>query len=101
MEFALQCSRGDQMATVPNSSARFESDSAPEREVALIEHLSGLEQRNAELEEANRHLRANLERAERLAYLDPLTGLGNRRYFDSIAPAELRRAARLRQPLTL
>jgi diguanylate cyclase (GGDEF)-like protein len=90
------------MATGSESSASLDSgDDAPEREIALIEHLSGLEQRYAALEEVNRHLRADLERAERLAHMDPLTGLGNRRYFDLVAPAELRRASRLRNPLTL
>jgi two-component system, chemotaxis family, response regulator WspR len=97
MEFAPQGWRGDKMATAPSYSPL----EAPEYEIALIERLSGLAIRNAELEEANRRLRANLERAERLAHLDPLTGLGNRRYFDSVAPSELQRAARTRDPLTL
>jgi two-component system chemotaxis family response regulator WspR len=85
------------MATAPNYSHL----EPPEHEIALVERLTGLAIRNAELEEANRHLRADLERAERLAHLDPLTGLGNRRYFDSVAPSELQRAARIQGPLTL
>jgi two-component system, chemotaxis family, response regulator WspR len=97
MEFARDCGRGDNIAT-----ARTYSQIAPlEDEAALLEHLNGLALRNAELEEANRRLRANLERAERLAHLDPLTGLSNRRYFDAAARSELQRAARTRVPLTL
>jgi two-component system, chemotaxis family, response regulator WspR len=85
------------MATAPNRS----HVEPLEDETALLEHLNGLEVRNAELEEANRRLRANLERAERLAHMDPLTGLSNRRYFDAVARSELKRAARTRVPLTL
>lgn len=42
-----------------------------------------------------------LAEKERLALIDPLTGLFNRRYFDRRYPKELRRAQRYRHPLTL
>jgi diguanylate cyclase (GGDEF)-like protein len=43
----------------------------------------------------------DLAEKERLALIDPLTGLYNRRYFDRRYPRELRRAQRYRHPLTL
>lgn len=48
----------------------------------------------AELSRTNQHL-------SRIALLDSLTGLGNRRYFDAQAEKEWRRAARERQTLSL
>jgi diguanylate cyclase (GGDEF)-like protein len=63
--------------------------------------ISLLEGKNAELEETNRQLQLSVAHLKRLAYLDPLTGLGNRRYFDSIVASELRRSARAGKPLTL
>lgn len=55
----------------------------------------------AELEAENRRLKAQLRHLQRLVYLDPLTELGNRRYFDRAFAAELRRAIRDSTPLTL
>ncbi|MGD2114530.1 MAG: PAS domain S-box protein [Acidobacteriota bacterium] len=53
------------------------------------------------LEEANRHLKqANLSLKE-IAATDPLTGLGNRRAFESRLTMELRRASRSGGPLSL
>ena len=69
--------------------------------VDMKQQIVELENRNAELERTNRRLKLEFERAQRLALLDPLTGLGNRRYFDSVVPSELQRAARTRKPLTL
>jgi len=66
-----------------------------------VARMSTLEIANAELVEANRRLQHNVQRLQRLVFLDPLTGLGNRRYFDAIVAAEIRRAARMRRPLTL
>jgi two-component system, chemotaxis family, response regulator WspR len=66
-----------------------------------FQQIADLESRNAELAETNRQLKRDFQRVQRLAYLDPLTGLGNRRYFDSVAASELQRAARTRKPLTL
>jgi len=83
------------------TARRYSHLSVPAHAVGPFEQISGLEVRNAELEETNRRLQHALERVQRLAYLDPLTGLGNRRYFDSVVPSELRRAVRARKPLTL
>jgi diguanylate cyclase (GGDEF)-like protein len=85
MALALSYSRGS-----PN---RFPVD--------MKQQIVELENRNAELERTNRRLKVEFERAQRLALLDPLTGLGNRRYFDSVVPSELQRAARTGKPLTL
>lgn len=41
------------------------------------------------------------ERVEAMAYLDGLTGIANRRYFDTFLDQEWRRAARLQTPLAL
>ncbi len=78
------------------------SRGAPQRvPIDLQQQIADLENRNAELERTNRRLKVEFERAQRLALLDPLTGLGNRRYFDSVVSSELQRAARTRKPLTL
>jgi diguanylate cyclase (GGDEF)-like protein len=60
-----------------------------------------LARRNEELEANNRQLLLEVQRLAVLALLDPLTGLGNRRNFDECVDAELRRAAREGEPLTL
>jgi diguanylate cyclase (GGDEF)-like protein len=62
---------------------------------------SALARRNDELEATNKRLVLEVERLAVLALLDPLTGLGNRRNFDECVDAELRRAAREGEPLTL
>jgi two-component system chemotaxis family response regulator WspR len=54
-----------------------------------------------EIENAGLQLRLKIVQLQRLVYLDALTGLGNRRYFNGILVSELRRAARTEQPLTL
>ena len=51
-------------------------------------------QRTRELEEANRQL-------EQLSMTDSLTGIANRRCFDTALGVELRRAARIKKPLAL
>lgn len=51
-------------------------------------------ERTEQLEDANRKL-------EELSYLDPLTGVGNRRSFEQIHALEWRRAQRSRTPLSL
>lgn len=66
----------------------------------LQARLALLESKNVELEVLNRQLRIDVQRLQRLAYLDPLTGLGNRRHFDAVVVAEIRRAARTREPLS-
>jgi diguanylate cyclase (GGDEF)-like protein len=49
----------------------------------------------------NQKLRQAADEITRLASIDPLTGLFNRRYFDSRLEAELQRARRHGEPLTL
>lgn len=67
----------------------------------LISRLATLAQQKAELERTARELRCEVQRLERLVYLDPLTGLGNRRHFDTVAAAELSRAMRNHEALAL
>jgi diguanylate cyclase (GGDEF)-like protein/PAS domain S-box-containing protein len=50
---------------------------------------------------AERELRTAYEAVEKLAIVDPLTGLANRRRFDECLTAEWRRGLRERQPLSL
>ena len=73
----------------------------PALRIDPFQYIANLELKNAELAETNQQLKRDLRRVQRLAYLDSLTGLGNRRYFDSVAASELQRAARTRKPLTL
>ena len=63
--------------------------------------LAALADRNEQLEDTIRSLTREVRRLEMLAYLDPLTGLGNRRHFDALLSSELGRAARTGEPLTL
>lgn len=87
------------MSTVIQHAARAGAAGAASRE--LFGGIATLEARNAELEQTNRRLCADIERLQRLVYLDPLTGLGNRRHFDTVAASELRRAVRTGKPLSL
>lgn len=68
---------------------------------ALFTRVSALAQQKAELEKTARQLRCEIRRLEQLVYLDPLTGLGNRRHFDTVVADELSRALRTERPLTL
>lgn len=64
--------------------------------------LAAHRDRLAELvEEKTAELRATNTRLEELSRLDPLTGLANRRHFDEVKEAEVRRAQRLGQPLSV
>lgn len=63
--------------------------------------VSRLARQKAELEERNRELTFQVQSLEQLVYTDPLTGLGNRRRFDTVVPSELSRAAQTGAPLTL
>lgn len=54
-----------------------------------------------DLEATNRRLRLTIQRLERLVYIDELTGLPNRRFFDSALEGEIRRAVRAEEPLSL
>jgi diguanylate cyclase (GGDEF)-like protein len=61
------------------------------REAELIRLV---EERTSQLQRANDHL-------QRLSYVDPLTGIGNRRHFEEILEVEWRRASRAGSPMTL
>lgn len=54
-----------------------------------------------ELAEVNRKLNESLRELEHVAATDRLTGLWNRRHFDSVATAEMERAARYKSPTAL
>jgi diguanylate cyclase (GGDEF)-like protein len=94
-------SRATSLATKCKSPDEAEGFFSSLLSKASTHRLSALEQRNEDLASTNRHLRLTIERLERLVYLDDLTGLSNRRYFDSALETEIRRAARERTPLTL
>jgi diguanylate cyclase len=52
------------------------------------------------LERQNRELKLKVQWLSKLAYLDGLTGLANRRYLDNALDAELRRVSRTGAPIT-
>lgn len=56
---------------------------------------------NTRLKETERSLQEALERASDLARRDPLTGLGNRRWFEDRLTAEARRAGRYGHPVSV
>jgi diguanylate cyclase len=58
-------------------------------------------ERNLFLERQNRELKLSVQRLRRAAFVDSLTGLANRRYFEMSLNSELRRAARAHKPLAL
>jgi len=68
---------------------------------SVVTRIVELESRNLALQEANRELTIELHRLQRLVYLDPLTGLGNRRYFTRAIETEIQRAARTGSALTV
>jgi diguanylate cyclase (GGDEF)-like protein len=86
------------MSTSFETPVRRDGYAAPD---GLFASLSRLNAKNVELERINRQLSSQVRQMQRLVYLDPLTGLGNRRYFDGVVAAELRRATRAGNPLTL
>ncbi len=67
----------------------------------MFSGVSALAREKAALEETNRRLMREVRRLERLAYVDALTGLGNRRHFEAVVESELARAARSGEALTL
>jgi diguanylate cyclase (GGDEF)-like protein len=64
-----------------------------ENNAVLVETNAMLRQAKAAAELANREL-------ERLATIDPLTGVSNRRHFHALAALEIERAVRFGQPLS-
>lgn len=70
----------------------------PGLRVAAVDFLSNVERR---LTQPTLVERSRLERAERSALTDPLTGLHNRRFFDASLDREIRRSDRFRLSLCL
>lgn len=85
----------------PVSQAAAKPARAPGSRLHLVEQNRSLQRRNRMLEEQNRDLRLTVHRLRRLALIDGLTGLANRRYFDFALNSEIRRACRDGAPLTL
>lgn len=68
---------------------------------AKIRALQRIESTRSKLLEMSRDLAAANRELENLSRQDGLTGIANRRYFDSYLLAEVKRASRERQPLSL
>jgi diguanylate cyclase (GGDEF)-like protein len=68
---------------------------------AKIRALQRIESTRTKLLEMSRELAAANRELEKLSRLDGLTGIANRRYFDSYLATEVKRASRERQPLSL
>jgi diguanylate cyclase (GGDEF)-like protein len=68
---------------------------------AKIRALQRIESTRSKLLEMSRELAAANRELENLSRQDGLTGIANRRYFDSYLLAETKRASRDRQPLSL
>ena len=68
---------------------------------AKIRALQRIESTRSKLLEMSRDLAAANRELENLSRQDSLTGIANRRYFDSVLLSEIRRASREREPLSL
>lgn len=68
---------------------------------AKIRALQRIESASTKLLEMSRELAAANRELEKLSRQDGLTGIANRRYFDSYLLTEMKRASRERQPLSL
>lgn len=79
----------DRTAQLSEANAALE-----ERTHQVSEANSALEERGRELEEANRQL-------TELSHRDALTGVANRRHFETVLDSEWRRASRTGSPLSL
>lgn len=89
---------------------RFELDEGDQRDVRIRMRKMTLVgepcvvlvvQDNTRLKETERSLQEALERAEELARTDPLTGLGNRRWFEERLRSEFHRAERYEHAVSL
>ncbi|MEO8467654.1 MAG: diguanylate cyclase [Gammaproteobacteria bacterium] len=67
----------------------------------LLDRIATLQAENQRLGVLNKHLELNVKELARLVCLDPLTGLGNRRYFQSALASAIRVATRDAQHLAL
>jgi diguanylate cyclase (GGDEF)-like protein len=68
---------------------------------SLLARIGNLEREKRELEMLTAHLELNVKQLVRLVYVDALTGLSNRRHFDSELRVAVDRAALSSQPLAL
>ena len=80
----------------------------PEEALARVKHQINLrclqdelKQRHQELLETNRQLQEAMEKLERIAHLDGLTKIPNRRYFDQVLNKEWRRMQRQQLPISM
>jgi diguanylate cyclase (GGDEF)-like protein len=67
----------------------------------LLDRIAALEAQNQQLGLLNKQLELNVKQLASLVYVDPLTGLSNRRYFHSAIESELRRYVQSGRPLAL
>ncbi|HEX7152586.1 MAG TPA: diguanylate cyclase [Thermoanaerobaculia bacterium] len=69
--------------------------------INLFKLRAALEEKNQALEQANAHLAHAIETLQEISAQDGLTGVANRRHFDSLLTSEWRRGARAQTPLSL
>jgi diguanylate cyclase (GGDEF)-like protein len=72
-----------------------------ENQLKLSRLQREMERKHAELQQANLHLERANRMLHSLSYLDPLTGIANRRHFEESIDREWRRAQRIASPLSL
>ena len=97
--------RSEDRIRTMNQALREEVDrrtgALADRNLALEQEVSSRQRAESALRETQRRLQEANARLERLAHEDALTGVANRRGFDSRLQLEFARAARRREPLTL
>jgi diguanylate cyclase (GGDEF)-like protein len=94
IEVQLKISRLQQQMVRKNAELERTQQEIVEKNEELEQTKEELVRKNEELERKNQILQA-------LSYLDPLTGIPNRRHLDETLKQEWRRARRVRQPLSL
>jgi diguanylate cyclase (GGDEF)-like protein len=82
--------REEQLARLIEERTKSLNESSNLLSIANIE----LEKKSKELEEVNQHL-------EKLSFLDSLTGIANRRYFEQFADFEWKRGRRYANPMSM